>query len=47
MMVLLPEEYLEPAEARASAPEPSLLAVAGNTLHLLVPDAAAHGRRVN
>ena len=46
-MVLLPEEYLEPAEARPSAPEPSLLALAGRAMHSLVPDAAARGRRVN
>ena len=46
-MVLLPEEYLEPAEARASASEPLLLAFAGRAMHSLVPDAAARGRRVN
>jgi hypothetical protein len=46
-MVLLPEEFLEPAEARASAPEPSLLALAGRAAHALVPDASARGRRVN
>jgi hypothetical protein len=46
-MVLLPEEYLEPAEARAPAPEASLSALAGRVLHSFVPDAAARGRRVN
>lgn len=46
-MVLLPEEYLEPAEARASASEPLLLALAGRVMNSVVPDAAARGRRVN
>ena len=46
-MVLLPEEYLEPAEARSPASEASLSALAGRVLHVLVPDAAARGRRVN
>jgi hypothetical protein len=46
-MVLLPEEFLEPADVHAPAPEASLSAYAGRVLHSLVPDAAARGRRVN
>ena len=46
-MVLLPEEYLEPAETRAPATQASLPALAGRILHSLVPEAAARGRRVN
>ena len=46
-MVLLPEEYLEPAETHASASEAPLSALAGRVLHSLVPDASARGRRVN
>ena len=46
-MVLLPEEYLEPAETHAAASEAPLSALAGRVLHSLVPDASARGRRVN
>jgi len=47
-IVTLPEEYLEPAAARASgAPGSPLLALAGRALDALVPDASARGRNVN
>jgi len=46
-MVLLPAEYLEPAEAHASASEPAMVAFAGRVVQSLVPDASARGRRVN
>jgi hypothetical protein len=47
-IVSLPEEYLEPAEARPGlATSSPLLAFAGRTLQALVPDASARGRHVN
>jgi hypothetical protein len=46
-IVLLPEEYLEPAETRAGASPNGWLALAGRAAGALVPEASAHGRRVN
>jgi hypothetical protein len=46
-IVLLPEDYLEPGDARPVGAAPSLLAYAGDALRSLVPDASARGRHVN
>jgi len=46
-IVQLPEEYLEPSEARAAGGGAPLGALAGRVLASLVPDASARGRRVN
>jgi len=46
-IVLLPEEFLEPAESRGGAAAGGWLAWAGRAAGALVPEASAHGRRVN
>ena len=47
-IVSLPEDYLEPLDARTGAPGPtSLLASAGRALQSLVPEASARSRRPN
>lgn len=47
-IVMLPEEFLIPSEARAGGTgSQTLLAFAGRALQSLVPDAAARGRHVN
>jgi hypothetical protein len=47
-IVSLPEEYLEPGDARATTPgSTSLLASAGRVFQSLVPEASARGRRLN
>ena len=46
-IVLLPEDYLEPAESRGAASESGVLAFAGRAARALVPEASARGRHVN
>ncbi len=46
-IVLLPEDYLEPAESRPAPSSRSLLALAGRAVQSIVPDASARGRNVN
>ena len=46
-IVLLPEEFLEPGEGRGGPGPGGWLAWAGRAAGVLVPEASAHGRRVN